>query len=250
MNVLVTGASSGIGAETAKMLAARGDTVGIVARRRDRLEAVLADCGDGARMWVADLGDLDAAEQVALDAWDALGGLDVLVNNAGIPKRRKVLELTPRDVEETMRVNYFAPVRMAVAVMPRMLERGGGTIVNVSSLAGRLGNFQESAYAASKFALTGWSEAAAVELDGTNVRIRLITPGAIDTEIWDLPDNNDPVYDGDKVPASDVAAAIVAAIDGNSFETYVPDMKGVVDMKQNDIDGFIAMQAQWVRGEL
>jgi short-subunit dehydrogenase len=250
MNVLVTGASSGIGAETARLLAGRGDRVGIVARRRDRLEEVLATCGDGARMWVADLGDLDAAERVALEAWDEFGGLDVLVNNAGIPKRRKVLELTAAEVEETMRVNYLSPVRMELAILPKMLERGGGTIVNVSSLAGRLGNYQESAYAASKFALTGWSEAAAVDLQGSPLRIRLITPGAIDTEIWDLPENNDPIYDGEKAPPVEVAQAILDAIDGLSFETYVPDMKAVVDMKQNDVDGFIAMQAQWVRGEL
>ena len=248
--MLVTGASSGIGAETAKLLAQRGDRVGIVARRKDRLEAVLADCGDDARMWIADLGDLDAAERVLEDAWEALGGLDVLVNNAGIPKRRMVVELTPAEVEETMRVNYFSPVRMALAAIPKMLERGGGTIVNVSSLAGRLGNYQESAYAASKFALTGWTEAAAVELHGSPIRMRLITPGAIDTEIWDMPDNNDPVYEGDKVPPSDVAKSILDAIDGDAFEIYVPDMKAVVDMKQNDVDGFIAMQSQWVKGEL
>src|SRR5438270_10318816 len=104
MNVLVTGASSGIGAEAARLLARRGDRVGIVARRKDRLEEVLADCGDGARMWAVDLGDLDAAEQVVRDAWDAFDGLDVLVNNAGIPKRRLVVELTAGDVEETMRI--------------------------------------------------------------------------------------------------------------------------------------------------
>jgi short-subunit dehydrogenase len=250
MNVLVTGASSGIGAATARLLAQRGDRVGLVARRKDRLEAVRSDCGDEARVWVADLGDLDAAERVVTEAWDEFDGLDVLVNNAAIPKRRKVLELTAAELEETMRINFHSPVRMALAAIPRMIDRGGGTIVNVSSLAGRLGNYQESAYAASKFALTGWTEAAAVDLDGTPIRMRLITPGAIDTEIWDLPDNNDPVYDGDKAPPTDVAQAIVDAINGASFETYVPDMKAVVDMKQNDIDGFIAMQAQWVRGEL
>ncbi len=246
MNVLVTGASSGIGADTARLLARRGDTVGIVARRRDRLEEVLADCGANARMWVADLGDLAAAEAVVGEAWDALGGLDVLVNNAAIPKRRMVLELSAAEIEETMRINFLSPVRMALAALPRMLERGSGTIVNVSSLAGRIGVYQESAYSASKFALSGWSEAAAIELATMPVKIRLITPGAIDTEIWDLPGNNDPVYDGDKVPATDVADAIIAAIDGDAFETWVPDMKAVADMKNNDIDGFLAMQAAWI----
>jgi short-subunit dehydrogenase len=250
MNVLVTGASSGIGADTARLLAQRGDRVGIVARRKDRLEEVLADCGPEARMWTADLGDLDAAERIATEAWDAFGGLDVLVNNAAIPKRRLVRELSAAEVEETMRINFLSPVRMTLAVLPRMLERGGGTIVNVSSLAGRIGVYQESAYSASKFALSGWSEAAAIELADTPVNIRLITPGAIDTEIWDLPDNNDPIYDGNKVPASEVAQAILDAIDGTAFETWVPDMKPVADMKTNDIDGFLAMQAQWIAGEL
>jgi short-subunit dehydrogenase len=250
MNVLVTGASSGIGAETARLLGARGDAVGIVARRQERLEEVLADCGPGARMWAADLGDLDAAERVVTEAWEAFGGLDVLVNNAAIPKRRKVSELSADELEETMRINFLSPVRMSLVALPRMLERGSGTIVNVSSLAGRIGVYQESAYVASKFALTGWTEAAAIELMDTPVNVRLITPGAIDTEIWDLPDNNDPIYDGEKVPARDVAEAIIAAVDGDAFETWVPDMKAVADMKQDDIDGFLSMQAQWIRGDL
>ncbi|MBA3653936.1 MAG: SDR family NAD(P)-dependent oxidoreductase [Actinobacteria bacterium] len=245
MKVLVTGASSGIGADTARLLAQRGDTVGLVARREDRLREVLADCGENARMWVTDLGDLDAAERVALEAWEAFGAIDVLVNNAAIPKRRKVLELTADEVEETLRVNFLSPVRMTLALLPKMIERGGGTVVNVSSLAGRLGVYQESAYSASKFALSGWSEAAAIELVDTPVNIRLITPGAIDTEIWDRPGNNEPVYVGDKVPAADVARAILEAVDGASFETWVPDMKSVADMKHEDIDGFLAMQAEW-----
>jgi short-subunit dehydrogenase len=198
-------------------------------------------------MWVADLGDLDAAERIVAEAWDKFGGLDVLVNNAAIPKRRRVLELSADELEETMRINFHSPVRMTLAALPRMLERGSGTIVNVSSLAGRIGVYQESAYVASKFALTGWSEAAAIELMDTPVNIRLITPGAIDTEIWDLPGNNDPIFEGDKVPAAEVAAAILAAIDGDAFETWVPDMKAVADMKHNDIDGFMAMQAEWAK---
>src|SRR6185436_21185367 len=108
--ILVTGASSGIGAALAPMLAERGATVGIVARRRDRLDAVLAECREHApesRLWAADLGDLDRAERVALEAWDAFGHLDVLVNNAAIPKRRHVTALTPDELEHTMRVNFL-----------------------------------------------------------------------------------------------------------------------------------------------
>ena len=135
-NVLVTGASSGIGAALARLLAERGATVGIVARRRDRLSQVLEDCrrsSPGSRMWVADLGDLVAAERVVDEAWDAFGHLDTLVNNAAIPKRRHVTRLTPDEVAEVMRVNFESPVRMIMRVLPRMLDRDTGTIVNVAS---------------------------------------------------------------------------------------------------------------------
>ncbi len=247
---LVTGASSGIGAALAKALAGRKVTVGLVARRKDRLEQVLEDCKSSApqsRIWAADLGDLDLAERVALEAWDAFGHVDVLVNNAGIPKRRHVIDLTYDEVEEVMRVNFLSPTKMSLAVLPRMLERGKGQIVNVSSVAGRLGNPRESAYCASKFALCGWSEAMNVDLWDTPIEIRLINPGAIDTEIWDLPGEDAPIYEGDKESPESIADGIVAAIEGEKFEYYLPDMKPFVDAKQADIDGFMAGAVAWVK---
>src|ERR1700730_10927092 len=110
--VLITGASSGIGAALARVMVGRGAPVGIVARRQDKLEAVLDECraiNPACRSWVADLGDLQAAEALALEAWDVFGGLDILVNNAAIPKRRAASRMTVHDVEETMRVNFLAP---------------------------------------------------------------------------------------------------------------------------------------------
>jgi short-subunit dehydrogenase len=239
-SVLVTGASSGIGAALAPALAARGARVGIVARRKDRLEAVLERCGADARMWVADLGDVDAAVGVALEADEHFGGLDVLVNNAGIPKRRHVTNLTPDEVDETMRVNYTSPVRMILALLPRMLERGRGCIVNVTSLGGRLGIKHEAAYCASKFALSGFSESMYVDLFDKPVDVRLVLPGAIDTEIWDQPGNEAPIYDGPKETPESVADGIIAAIEGDQFEHYLPDMKAIVEMKTSDVGGFLA----------
>ncbi len=247
---LVTGASSGIGAALGRSLAKRGVTVGLVARRKERLEDVLADAKANApdsRIWPADLGDLELAERVALEAWHAFGHVDILVNNAGIPKRRHVTDLTFDEVEEVMRVNFFAPARMTMALLPKMLERGKGSIVNVSSVAGRLGNPREAAYSASKFALNGWSEALAVDLWDTPLEIRLINPGAIETEIWYTPGEDDPLYEGDKEPPENVAEGIVAAIEGDTFEHYLPDMKPIVDAKQADIDGFMAGAAAWVK---
>jgi short-subunit dehydrogenase len=247
MNVLVTGASSGIGAALARMLAAQGHSVGIVARRADRLAEVLAGCGPKAKMWVCDLSDPRAAVQVALEAWDAFGELDALVNNAGVPMRRHTTRLDIDTIEWVMRVNFLSPAAMSQAVLPRMLARGAGAIVYVSSVAGRIGNANEAAYSASKFALCGWAEATAVDLWDTPIQIRLVNPGPIDTEIWDLPGNDDPLYGGPKVPPEQVAAGIIAAIEGDAFEVYLPDMKGIVDHKQRDVDAFLAGMATMLR---
>lgn len=248
--VLITGASSGVGAALARRLAVGNAVVGLVARRRDRLEAVLADCrraSPASQMWVADLADTAAVEQLALRAWEDLGGIDVLVNNAAIPKRRIVTRLDPAAVESVMRVNFFAPMRLTLAVLPQMLARGDGLIVNVSSMGGRLGIIHEAAYCASKFALSGWSESMAVDLHGTGVSVKLMQPGPVDTEIWDQPDNDDPLYDGPKVPADEVAEGIIAALGSERFEHYLPDMKAVVDAKNADLDAYIAGAAAMAR---
>jgi short-subunit dehydrogenase len=241
--VLVTGASSGIGAALAPMLAERGATVGLLARRADRLGEVLERCrahAPASQVFVADLADVAAAEAAVLEAWDQMGGLDVLVHNAAIPKRRRAQELTADEVDEVMRVNFTAPAHMTLAVLPRMLERDRGVIVNVASVGGRLGILHEAAYCASKFALCGWSESLALDLWHTGLDVRLIIPGPIDTEIWDLPDNDDPIYDGPLEPPGDVAAGIIAAIEGEGFEHHLPDLKSIVEFKTSDIDTFLA----------
>lgn len=240
--VLITGASSGIGAALARHLAAQGDTVGLVARREDRLAEVLADCRASApdsAMWVADVGERDAARRIVDTAWDHWGGVDVLVNNAAIPGVRPVTRATPEEVERVMDVNFHAPVRLALAVLPRMLERGSGTVMNVSSLGGRLGIPRESAYCASKFALCGWTEAVKLDLWDSPVRVKLVIPGAVDTEIWDKPDEEGAAYDGPKVPAAEVARDMAAALDDDGFEYYLPDMKGIAVFKTNDIDTYM-----------
>jgi NAD(P)-dependent dehydrogenase (short-subunit alcohol dehydrogenase family) len=245
--VLVTGASSGIGAALAPALAGRGATVGIVARRADRLDEVRAACvaaspGDdpGHRSWSVDLSDVAAATKVALDAWDAFGGLDVLVNNAAMPMRRHVTKVDLDTLGDVMRTNFESPVAMGMAVLPRMLERDRGVIVNVSSLGGRLGIMNESAYCASKFALCGWSESMAMDLWSTGVDVRLVIPGPIDTEIWDQPGNDPAPFKGPFEPPETVATAICDAIVGDGFECYTPDLKAVAEFKTGDIDGFMA----------
>jgi len=119
--VWITGASSGIGAALAPILAERGATVGIAARRANRLEEVLERCkqhSPDSRMWSVDLSDLDAAVKLGLDAWDAFGGLDAVIHNAAIPKRVHTSRMTYDDVDETMNINFASPVRMTMALLP------------------------------------------------------------------------------------------------------------------------------------
>ena len=243
--VLVTGASSGIGAAVARELASRGDTVALVARRAERLDAVLADCraasdtAAASERWAADLSDPSAAADLAREIWDHFGALDVVINNAAVPMRRHVTRLTMDEVERTMRINYLSPVAISLTLLPLMLGRGSGTIVNVSSLGGRLGITTEAAYSGSKFALAGWSESMALDLDGSGEDELDRDAGAVDTEIWDQPDNDAPLYDGPKEPPESIAGAIVDAIDSEHFEHYLPDMKSVIEFKTADIDAFM-----------
>ena len=254
--ILVTGASSGIGAALAPQLAAKGATVGIVARRAERLAEVVEQCRvhtPDSTFWAADLGDVDRAEAVALEAWDRFDGLDALVNNAAIGKRKLVQTLTPDDLDVTMRTNFTSPVRMGMALLPRWLERGAGLIVNVSSMGGRLGILHEAAYSASKFALCGWSESMRLDLDGTGVKVKLVLPGPIETEIWEVRPGELPgLYDGPFVTSSDCAADIVTAMeDDEGFEYYTPEevpggwrQKDLVVGKTQSCDDFLTGMAQ------
>jgi short-subunit dehydrogenase len=240
--VLVTGASSGIGAATAVALAERGATVGLVARRADRLDEVLHRCRTHApdsQRWAVDLSDLDAASGVADTAWNAFNGLDAVINNAAIPKRRRATDLSGDELERVLRTNFLSPAHIALRVLPRMIQQGRGVVVNVSSLAGRLGVPNEAAYSASKFALCGWSESLAIDLAGTGVEVRLVVPGAIDTEIWQQPDNDPPLYDGPKESPDAVARAIIEAMQRDGFETYVPDLRSIVELKTSDPDAYL-----------
>jgi short-subunit dehydrogenase len=256
-NIVVTGASSGIGAALAPILAERGATVGIVARRADRLAEVLERCrayAPASRLWAADLGDLERAEQVALEAWDAFGSVDVLVNNAAIPKRTRVTDLTPADVQHVMDVDFHSPVRMGLALLPRMLERGSGQIMFVSSMGGRIPIMNESAYNAAKYAMCGFAEAMLLDLTGTPVEVKLVLPGPIETEIWDQPDNVPALIDVEKVPAAECAAGIADAIEDDGFEYYVPpvfpggiDAKAIAVGKTQSCDQYLRGMGEFAR---
>jgi NAD(P)-dependent dehydrogenase (short-subunit alcohol dehydrogenase family) len=252
-NVLVTGASSGIGAALARGFARAGATVGICARRRDRLEAVLARCQERApasKMWTVDLADLDGIAGFAKEVEDTLGGVDVLVNNAGIPKRRHARELDPEVVESVMAINYFSPVRLMLALLPGLIERGG-RIVNISSIAARLGPPREAAYTASKAALTGWSESLKVDLAGTGVDVHVVNPGVIDTELFELPDNDELIADDvEALPVEAIVQPVLDQLESGTFEIYVPDFFAeIVAAKFPDSGAFLEGTIAYVQSK-
>jgi NAD(P)-dependent dehydrogenase (short-subunit alcohol dehydrogenase family) len=249
--VLVTGASSGIGAALAEGFAERGAVVGICARREDRLRDVLERLrkhSSESRSWAIDLSQLDAVESFARRVDDELGGIDVLVNNAGIPKRRSVIELSPEVVDAVMAINYSSPVRLTLALLPGLIERGG-RIVNISSVAARLGPGTEAAYAASKAALTAWSEAMSVDLADTDVKVHVVNPGIIDTELFRLPDNDEPIADMSMaLPVDAIVQPVVDQLDSGRFEIYVPAwFQDVVAGKVADPDVFLQGSIEYLR---
>jgi len=251
--VLVTGASSGIGAGLAAAFAAAGATVGICARREDRLREVLGRCAaftPSSRMWVTDLSRPEEVARLALAAVDELGGVDVLVNNAGIPKRRHVTALDTATVEAVHRLNFISPVQLTLALLPQMLQRGEGRIVNVSSVAATLSSPGEAAYAASKAALTVWSEGMAVDLWDTGVRVLVVYPGVVDTELFTLPDNDVPDLPVPAEPVSVAVDAILGGLESGAAQVYVPEwFHGVAASKAQDVGAYLEGTAAYLRDQ-
>ncbi len=251
---MVTGGSSGIGAGLAEEFARRGAVVGICGRRADRLSAVLERCrlhSPESRMWVADLAESGAPEALASQALDSFGRVDVLVNNAGVPKRRHVTQLDGTAVEEVMKVNFLAPVRLTLALLPSLMDSGDGRVVNISSVAATLSSPNESAYDASKAALSVFSEAMAVDLWDRGVKVLVVYPGLVDTELLHAP-GNDPVVDSpaEPVPVSDVVEAVFDALGRDAVQVYVPQFfQDLATGKAGNVDGFLAGAAAFVAAQ-
>lgn len=177
--VLITGASSGIGEAAAEAFAARGAKVLLVARSRDGLEAVrdrIVAAGGEAHVHPADLSDLDDVERLITEVIDTHGGVDTLVNNAGISIRRSVALSYDRfhDFQRTMQINYFGSLRLILGLIPGMRERGLGHVINVSSIGVQTGPPRFAAYIASKSALDAFSQSIATEITDDGVHITTV----------------------------------------------------------------------------
>lgn len=183
MHVLVTGASAGIGEALAREFKKRGAKLTLVARRKDRLEKIAAELGGGVTVLGADLSDPKSAE-ASLEEAEALGGpIDVLVNNAGIQIIAAASQTDPDHGEELLDLNVATPLRLIRRVLPGMLERGRGTIVNVASMAALSPVPGMLYYNASKGGLANASEALRGELWGSGVNVVTVYPGPVHTDM-------------------------------------------------------------------
>jgi len=183
---LITGANSGIGRAAAVDLAVKGWTVYGSMRsleKGDKLAAMAEAAGVTVHPVVCDVTDAESVEAVVAEVTAATGGIDVLVNNAGIGGNG-VLEETPVDLyASVMDVNVYGVVRATQAVLPQMRERGAGTIINISSIAGVIAALAQSPYVVSKWALEGLTEGLAQEVAPHGIRVAMIEPGIVKTAI-------------------------------------------------------------------
>lgn len=183
---LVTGAGKGIGRAIAIALANEGVNVGLIARTTNDLEAVakeLSAIGVQAAIATADISDINAVNLAVASIQFQIGNIDILINNAGIGSFGKFLELSPEVWENHIKVNLFGVYYTTRAVLPQMIERKVGDIINISSTAGLKGAAITSAYSASKFAIMGLTESLMQEVRKHNIRVTAMTPSTVVTEL-------------------------------------------------------------------
>lgn len=231
MHVLVTGASSGIGAAFAAEYLRRGARVTVVARRRDRLEAIAAGAPGRSHVIVADLAEHERAAAIVAEAEAALGPIDILINNAGV-QILGPMHTTPWDkAEHLLKVDVFAPLRMTMATLPGMIERKRGTIVDVASMAALAPTPGMLFYNAAKGALAGASEGLRAEVAPHGIHVVTVYPGPVRS---DMESAAREAFEGgvmtSRVPtgSADVLARLVAkAVDRRRPRVIYPKVYGL-----------------------
>lgn len=186
-SIWITGASSGIGEACAYLFATEGAKLILTATREKQLEKVRDKCmelgAEKCEILPCDLSEIDKLDAVADKALSFFGKIDVLFLNAGISQRAKTIDTDFSVDKKIMDVNFFAPVKIAKRLLPKMIENGGGTIAVTTSISGKFGFPLRSAYASSKFALYGFFETVHAEYYDNNIRVVMVCPGRVKTNI-------------------------------------------------------------------
>jgi len=229
--VLVTGASSGIGRELALALARRGAHLLLAARREEPLGALTVECrraGAEADYLPGDVADPAYRHGLMKFVADRRGGLDILVNNAGVSAHGPFAASDEATLRRVMEVNFFAAAELTRLALPWLAEGRDPAIVNIGSIIGHRGLPFNSEYAASKFALRGWSEALRAELAGQGVDVLLVSPGTTETELFNhlvAKRGELPWAKSKALPAAAVAEQTVTALELGRHEIF-PNWRG------------------------
>lgn len=181
--VWITGASSGIGAALARAFSAAGAAVILSGRRAEALAETAAACPGETKLLPFEATDLEKLPAIVAAAEGWRGGIDLLVNNAGISQRSLARDTAFTVYREIMEVDYFAPVRLTQLVLPAMRARGSGRFVAISSLAGKFGSPMRTGYCSAKFALIGFFDALRTEVAHEGIGVTVVTPGFVQTDI-------------------------------------------------------------------
>ncbi|WP_268541405.1 SDR family oxidoreductase [Candidatus Nitrosotenuis cloacae] len=226
--VVITGASSGIGAASCAEFAKRGATVVLVARRREKLEEIqasLAKYGATSMIIQCDVSKREQVEEMGRKVIGRFGKVDVLVNNAGFAIYGAVSDLTVDEIESQMATNYLGMVYCTKCLLPKMLEQKSGHIVNVASVAASFGLPGIASYCASKFAMLGFSEGLSHELEGTGVGVTVVSPIMVRTSFFDHRSfSSMPKYSPTALSAETVARSVVSAASSRRLEVIVPSV--------------------------
>jgi uncharacterized protein len=218
---VVTGGSSGIGAATARVLAARGWRCVLLARGRERLERVAAEIGAEAE--ACDVGDRGQVQEAARRIGERHPALQLLVSSAGIPGRKGFLELDPARIEEVLRTNYLGGVWCLLAFLPLLRAGAPADVVNVVSTAGTIAVPRSGPYSASKHAQLAFSRSVAVELAAVGIRVHTVNPGPVKTD--GFPQErllSHPRTRRWVMRPETVAEAILAAVENGTPEVHLP----------------------------
>ena len=230
--VVVTGASSGMGAAIAKAMAKAGGRVALLARSKedlDKVAAEIASAGSQARVYPVDLADAGAVAAVARRITQEMGAPDIIINNAGRGRWLFVDETSPDEAVQMMAVPYFAAFNVTHAFLPAMLKKNSGHIVNVSSVGSRFVWPGATAYLAARWAVRGFTEALRADLDGTGIGVTLYESGTVRSPYWEHnPGSRERVPKmGNLIPEltpEQVGDAIVKGVERNKRLVVIPFM--------------------------
>ncbi|MDF1854770.1 3-oxoacyl-ACP reductase FabG [Pseudooceanicola sp.] len=212
---LVTGASGGIGGAIARALHGAGASVGLSGTRLEPLEALAVELGERAHVLPCNLSDAAAVEALPKQAVEAMGSVDVLVNNAGITRDQIFMRMSDEDWQSVIEVNLTSTMRLCRAVMRPMMKARWGRIVNISSIVGATGNPGQANYAASKAGLVGMSKSIAYEVASRGITVNCVAPGFVATAMTDKLNDDQKTAILGQVPAGrmgepgEIAAAVL-----------------------------------------